>query len=116
MHGRVLQRTQDFDTAIEIARHHVGRRDIYRGLRAWQAMAHAEAIDAAMFEETADNRLDADILRQAGHARPQAADTTNDQLDGDTRPRCLIERIDDAGIDQRIHLEPDRARLARACE
>jgi hypothetical protein len=70
-----------------------------------------------MFKEAADDRLDADVLGQAGHLRPQAADAAHHQFDLDAGIAGLIERIDDFRIDQRIHLHPDRtpAAAASAC-
>ena len=40
-------------------------------------ITRAEAIDAAVLEETADDRLDPDVLGQAGQAGPQAADAAH---------------------------------------
>ena len=65
VHGRVEDRAQHLDAAVEIARHHVGRGDVDRGLGMRQAVAGAEAIDAAVLEEAADDRLDPDIVGQA---------------------------------------------------
>ena len=45
------------------------------------AVAVAEADDAAVLEEAADDALDADVLGQAGHAGPQAADAAHDEID-----------------------------------
>src|SRR6266478_4138389 len=60
---RIENRAQRLDPSVEVARHHVGRGDVDRGLRVRQAMAAAEAIDAAVFEKTADDRLYADAFR-----------------------------------------------------
>ena len=87
MHGRIEDRAQRLDAAVEIARHHVGRGDVDRGLRVRQAVAGAEAIDAAVLEEAADDRLDPDVLRQARHAGPQAADAAHHEIDL-RRRRC----------------------------
>ena len=46
-----------------------------------QAVAAAEGVDAGMLEKAADDRLDADVLRQARHARPQAADAAHHEVD-----------------------------------
>ena len=77
-------------------------------------MAVAEADDAAMFQEAADDALDADIVRQAGHAGPQAADAAHHQFDPHAGLAGAIERVDHVRIDQRIELDPDRGRPARA--
>jgi len=49
---------------------------------------------AAMFEETADDAFDANIVRQAGDARPQATDAAYDEFDVDAGLACQIKRID----------------------
>ena len=46
-----------------------------------QRMTSPETIDAAMFEEPADYRFDTDIFGQSRHARPQAANAANDEID-----------------------------------
>ena len=75
-----------------------------------QAVAVAEAEDAGVLEEAADDRLDADALRQAGDARPQAADAAHDQVDLDAGLAGVVERVDDLGIDQGVQLHPDLGR------
>src|SRR4051812_27148796 len=75
-------------------------------------MAGPEAHDAAMLEEAADDAFHADAFRQTRHARAQAADAANDELDRDAGLTRPIERIDDTGIDERVHLRPDRGGLA----
>src|SRR5262249_55330328 len=57
VHGRVEDRTEHLDATVEIARHHVGRGDIDRRLGMRQAVTDPEAIDAAVLEEAADDRL-----------------------------------------------------------
>src|ERR1700692_207047 len=57
VYGGVKNRSQHFDAAVEIARHHVGRRNVQRRFRVRQRMPGAEAINAAVFEETADDRF-----------------------------------------------------------
>src|SRR3974377_355266 len=80
VHGRIENRAQRLDSAVQIARHHVGGRDVYRRLRMRQAVTGTEAIDAAMFEEPADDRFYPDIVRQNGHARAAAAKAPPDTL------------------------------------
>src|SRR6185312_6755492 len=76
-------------------------------------MAVAEAEDAAVLEEAADDALYADALRQAGDARAEAADAADDEVDLDSGGRGLIELVDDGGIDEGVELQPDRRRPAR---
>ena len=112
VHRRVQDRRQRLDATIEIARHQIGRGNIELGLGRGQAVAGAEGIDAGVLEEAPDDRLDADVLRQARNARPQAADAAHDEIDLDAGLARVIERIDDLGIDQRVALAPDRALAA----
>src|SRR5689334_15978393 len=109
MHGRVLDRDQGLDAAMQVARHPVGGSDIDPGARMRQAVACAEADDAAVLEEAADDALDADILGETRNAGPQAADAAHHEIDLDASLARRIERIDDARIDERIELGPDLA-------
>ena len=70
-------------------------------------MAIAEAQDAAMLQEAADDRFDVDVLRQALHAGAQAANAAHDQFDVNPGLACAVHRVDNDRIDQRIHLRPD---------
>ena len=56
-------------------------------LAARQAVAAAEGVDARVFEEAADDRFDADVIGEAGHARPQAADAAHHEVDLDPGAR-----------------------------
>src|SRR5260221_486752 len=87
MDGWVLNRHQGLDAPVEIARHPVRRGDEDLGVVGWQLVAVGEADDAAMLEEAADDALDADILGQAGHPGPQAADAADDEVDLNPRHR-----------------------------
>ena len=113
VHGRIEDRHDRLDAPVEVARHHVGRADIDQRLRRRQAMAVAEAEDAGVLEEAADDRLDADVLRQAGNAGPQAADAAHDEVDLDAGRAGVVERVDDLRIDERVQLHPDAAGPAR---
>src|SRR5205085_8006063 len=112
MHRCIEDRAQNLDAAVEIARHHVGRRDIDRGLPVRKAETDAKAIDAAVFEEAADDRLHPDALGKTRHTRAQAANTANDEINLHARTRRVIERVDDAWVDQRVYFHPDRGRPA----
>src|SRR3546814_4232500 len=77
----VLDRQHIFDTAIEIARHPVRRGNEQFRVVVGQRIAVAERPDAAVFEKTADHRLDADALGHLGHARAQTADAAHHEID-----------------------------------
>src|SRR5262245_38443904 len=98
MDGRIEDRAHDLDPPVEVARHQVGGSDIDRRLAMRQAVATAEAEDAAVLEEAANDGFHADIVRQSFDPRTQAADAAHDEVDLDARPRSLVERIDDVGV------------------
>ena len=60
----VLDRHDRLDPPIEVALHEVGRADVPLRLA-----TVGEAEDPGVLEELADDRADADPLREAGHAR-----------------------------------------------
>src|SRR3546814_6118234 len=70
----------------------------------------AEANDSAVLQEPSDDALHPDVLGQSRHAGPEAADATDDQVDGNAGLRGLVEGIDDLRIDQGVKLGPDRRR------
>ena len=49
-----------------------------------------------------------------GHPGTQLADAARDRLDDDPCPRGRVERLDDLGIDERVHLDPDACGLPLA--
>src|ERR1700722_20998889 len=98
MHRWILQRTEHLDTAIEVARHHVGRGDIHSRFRARQALSHAKTVDSTVFEEAADDRFDANVFGKPRDARPQAANAAYHKFNRNAGLRSFIERIDDVGI------------------
>ena len=112
MHGRVFDGHQRFDTPVEIARHPVGRRDEHPRLGAGHVMAVGEGDDTGVFQKTSDDALDADIVRQARHARAQTADAADHQIDRNPGLARPVQGVDDHRIDQRVQLGPDRRRLA----
>src|SRR3974390_2624641 len=107
VHGGVENGAQHLYPAVEIARHHVGRGNINRCLRVRQRTAVAETIYAAVLKETTDDRFHSDVFGQPRHARPQAADTAHYQVNRDASLRCIVKRVDDAGIDEGVHFHPD---------
>ena len=84
-------------------------------MAAGQFVAAAEHADAAVFQETADDRFHPDIVRKAGHARFQAADAAHDQINLHARRARFIEFLDDARIHQAVQLHPDGGRTALLC-
>ena len=100
MDGRILDRDQQLDASVEVARRPVSRRDEELGLIAGQDLAVAEGEDAAVLEEAADDGADMDVLAHAGNAGAQAAVAADDQFDLHPGPARLVELLDDRRIDE----------------
>ena len=60
-----------------------------------------------MLEKTSDNADHTNAVTHTAKSRQQTADTAHDQIDLDTGLRGAVQRRDDLGIDQRIHLGDD---------
>src|SRR5260370_2657667 len=100
MHRRVDDRAQRRDAAIKVTGHQIGRRDIDGRLWVRQTVAAAETINASMFEKAPDNRFDANIFRKPWNARPQAANSPHDEVDGHARGGRLIKGADHDRVDE----------------
>ena len=66
-----------------------------------------EAPDPGVLEELADDRSDADPLRQALHAGDERATAPDDEVDLDAGGRGAVEGVDALAIDQGVELEDD---------
>src|SRR5439155_1818282 len=105
----VPHREHQLHPAVEVARHPV------RGGEEHLLFSFGpEEEDAVVLEKPADDGEDPDVLRQPLRARPQAADSANLEVDLRSRLRGRVERFDDLGVDQRVHLDKDARLLARA--
>ncbi len=78
-------------------------------------VARLERVDAAVLEEAAEHTAHRYALAHARDARPQHADPTRDDLDGCAGRGGVIERVDDLGISERVHLDADARCLACSC-
>ena len=94
--------TMHFDAAVEVARHPVGARNEHFVLS-----AVLEVGDAGVLEEAIDERAHLDAFADAGDLGAQAADAAHEKRDGDAGLRRVIERVDDVGVDERVHLGDD---------
>src|SRR5271163_4613037 len=92
--SRIAQGHERFDTAVEIALHEIGRRNIDMRLAARKAVAAAESVDARVFEKAADDRLDPDVFGEPGHPGSQAANAAHDEIDLDASAARRVERVD----------------------
>src|SRR5208337_5469054 len=95
------------DAAVEVAGHPVGRGEEDLGLAVVEEIG-----DPRVFEVLVKDADDADVLGDVGNSGPEAADAADQQVDLDAGDRGLVERFDDLGIDQRVHLGDDSCRAA----
>jgi hypothetical protein len=65
-----------------------------------------------MLQKPAHNASDPDGFALPLHSRPQTANASNQQVDGNACARCGIEFFDQYRIGDRIHLRDDRGRTA----
>ena len=84
--ARVRDRNGGLDPLREVAVHPVGGADQELALERILG-ARCEVEDPRVLEEAADDRADAQVLGQAGHARRQAAEAAHDQVDRHSRLR-----------------------------
>ena len=68
-----------------------------------------EAPDAGVLEELADDRADADPLRQPGTPGTSVHGAADDEVDVDAGRRRPVQRLDARPIEQRVHLQHDAA-------
>jgi len=71
-------------------------------------------IDAAVLEEPAHDTEHPDGRGQTGHARPQAAQATHAQRDGNIRQASLVQLADDFRVLELIQFDADAAGPARS--
>ena len=103
--GRVVEPGEHLDAAVEVAVHHVGRADV--GDRVATAL---EPEDPAVLQEPAEDRADADVVRQARNTRAYGADAPDQQVDRDTGHRGPVQLIDHGLVDDGVRLDPDPGR------
>src|SRR5690606_16414354 len=77
-------------------------------------LAVGEAVNARVLQEAADYRLRPDVVGQAGHARPQAADAADHKFNGHACSRGIVKGVDDVRVDQRVAFQPYAGRKAVA--
>ena len=93
----IENRENDFDAAVEIARHEIGAPKIDMGIA-----PVVENIDAAMFEEAIDDASDGDVLAEARDAWAQATNSTNQELDGDPFLGGVVEGLNNLFVHEGV--------------
>src|SRR5215467_283347 len=66
-----------------------------------------------MLEEAVDDGDDANVLGEARHLGTQAADSTYDEVDPHPRRTRLVQLLDEASVDEGVHLRDDPRGLSR---
>lgn len=66
-----------------------------------------------MLQKAADDARDMDMLRLAGHARQDAADAANDELDFNAHAGRFRQLVDDLTLGDGIGLDADIAVLSQ---
>src|SRR6185503_6902278 len=99
MQRRILDRSDCFHTAIEIARHPVGRAKVIL-----LVAAVCEIKRARMLEKSSHYADHANAVAHSAHARAQTADSTDYQIDFNASLRRLVQGLDHIRIHERIHL------------
>ncbi len=84
----IEDRENDFDAAVEIARHEIGATKIDVGIAPVM-----KDIDTAMLEKTIDDASDDDVLAEARDAWAEATNSTNQELDGDPFLGSVVEGL-----------------------
>ena len=108
--GALLDRHEHLDATVEVSLHQVGRTDVEREL---VLPGLAEDEDARVLEELAHDRVDRDVLREPRHAGTQRAERAHDESNLDASDARLVERVDDRGIRESVHLDRDLAARVR---
>ena len=97
----------DFDAAVQIARHPVGRGEEILGITIIMKIK-----EASMFEVAVNNRNHPNPFGYARQPRPQAADTTHDKINLYTRLAGGIQLLNHGRVNQTVDLGNDSGRLA----
>src|SRR4029450_2608544 len=100
--GGVEHREGDLDPPVEVPRHPVGR-----GQQVFRLPTVLEGVDARVLEITVHDGDGADVLREVRHLRTQAADAADDEIDPHAGRTGRVELLDEASVDQRVHLAAD---------
>ena len=86
----ITHRDHEFDAVIEVSWHPVRTADIQLF-----TTAIGEPEDAAVLQEAADKASDRDVVTDAGDARDEYTDPSDDELDPDACLRSFVELIYD---------------------
>ncbi len=103
--GMSFNGDEQFDTAIQVARHPVSTTDLHQFVTAVIEVEHA-----CVFQESIDDADDCDVFAETRYTWFEAADAANIQADGHAGLRSAVEGVDQFGIDERMSLATINAR------
>jgi hypothetical protein len=101
----VKNREDNLDAAVKVAGHEIGAAEENE----WIPPV-GEDIDSAMFEETVHDASNCDVFAESGHTGPEATDSANEQLDGDSFLGACVERLNDLRVDEGVGFDKDSGR------
>jgi len=104
---RVKNREDHLDAAVKVAGHEIGAPKENKRIP-----PVGEDIDAAMFEETVHDASNCDVFAESRYTGPEATDSADEQLDGDSFLRAGVERLDDLRVDEGVGFNKDSGRTA----
>ena len=101
---RVFHGNQRLHAGAQVAPHAVGGTDVVL-----LVAAVAEVVYPRVLKEAADDADHADVFREAGYPRPDAAAVAHDQVHLHARPCGSVQRLGHLRVFQRVHLELELA-------
>src|SRR5262249_33364205 len=103
----ILNGRDDFDAMVEVARHQIGAADVERA-----PLRRLEDEETAVLEEAAENATDGDVRAELGDSRAYGADTAHEEVDFRAGLRRGVELVDQFGMGEAVHLDPNVRLLA----
>jgi hypothetical protein len=102
---RVKNREDHLDAAVKVAGHEIGAPKENKRIP-----PVGEDIDAAMFEETVHDASNCDVFAESRYTGPEATDSADEQLDGDSFLGAGVERLNDLRVDEGVGFDKDSGR------
>src|SRR6267142_4255469 len=99
---RIQHRECDLDAAVEVARH-----PVCGGEQVFRVLTVLEVENPRVLEVAVDDGDDADPRREPRHRGAQATHTAHDQVDPYARLAGAVQLLDQAAIDEPVHLRDD---------
>jgi len=98
----VENREDHLNAAVKIAGHEISTSEENEWIP-----SVGEDIDAAMFKKTVHDTANLNVFAESGHARTEAADPADEELDGDSFLGTGVERLNDLRVDEGVGFDKD---------